>query len=231
VRNDSVQNGTFSWTDILTTYASGYYTYGIRVYAANGTGETDFYYTGYSGNFTIDHTAPNVTGTAITSSDGGYFYTTSTLTCSGTYADMYGAGESGSTFAWFEEGVVIVGQTTQIFTGTLTDTNTYICEYTPSDGYNIGTAGNSSIITASYSPTTDGAISCRAVQTTVYAGFALIAVGIIVLAGFMIIQLFKGDMGGAEVLIAVIIGAIAIGVILLVGYVVIDKVGASVCTP
>ena len=154
-------------------------------------------------------------------------YTTATLTCSGTYDDApFNTAESGSTYRWFVDDVVVAGQTAATYTGTQTDGTTFICEYTPSDGYNTGTPRNSSGAVM----TTAEATGCAATQTTIYAAFALIAVGIIVLAGFMIIQLFKGSASGSDVLMAVTIGAVAIGIVVLVGYVVVDQVGASVCT-
>jgi hypothetical protein len=220
--NESIDNATFSYIADLTSNESGYYSFGVEAV----TNDSDYSPTGYSGNFTLDHVAPVIADVVINTNLAGY-YTTATLTCGGTYTDTpYNSPESGSTFRWFVDDAVVSGQTAATYSGAQTDGTTIICEYTPLDGYNTGSPVNSSSATL----TTAEATGCAATKTIIYAAFALIAVSVIVLAGFMIIQLFKGDMSGTEVFMAVVIGAIAIGVIIMVGYFVIDKVGSAVCT-
>ena len=109
------------------------------------------------------------------------------------------------------------------------DGSVYLCEYTPSDGYNTGTPANATGQTLTYSAGSSAAISCGATKVAIYAGFGLIAVSVIVLAAFLLISLFSGNFGGTEAITAVVIGSIAVGVILMIGYYLIDVVAVSVC--
>ncbi len=70
--------------------------------------------------------------------------------------------------------------------------------------------------------------SCLATRTTIFAGFALIAVAIIVLSSFAIIKLFSGEMTGAAlgVLAVAIIG---LAIIIMIGYYITSTVGDSIC--
>jgi len=68
--------------------------------------------------------------------------------------------------------------------------------------------------------------SCKATQQTIFAGFGLIAVGIIVLSAFALINLSSGN--GID-LTAVAVGAIAIAIVIMVGYVIISQVGQTIC--
>lgn len=68
--------------------------------------------------------------------------------------------------------------------------------------------------------------SCAATQQTIFAGFGLLAVGIIVLAAFALIQMSNG--GGVD-MTAVAIGSIAIGVVLMIGFIIISQVGQTIC--
>ena len=68
--------------------------------------------------------------------------------------------------------------------------------------------------------------SCAATQQVIYGGFGLIAVGIIVLSAFALIQISNG--GGVNIM-PVAIGAVAIGVVVMIGFVIISQVGQSIC--
>jgi len=70
--------------------------------------------------------------------------------------------------------------------------------------------------------------SCMTTRATIFAGFALIAVAIIVLSAFAIIKLFSGEMTGAAlgVLAVAIIG---LAIIIMIGYYITSTVGTSVC--
>lgn len=70
--------------------------------------------------------------------------------------------------------------------------------------------------------------SCLATRTTIFAGFALIAVAIVVLSAFAIIKLISGEMTGAAlgVLAVAIIG---LAIIIMIGYYITSVVGVSVC--
>lgn len=226
---DNYSNSTFNISIDLTNNASGYYQFQIWV-TDNSTGGNSS--AGYSvGAIIVDHTAPNVTDVTITSSDGGYYYTTSTLTCTGTFTDpFYGANATGNGYLWFVDGTVVAGATGAVYNDTQTNGATLICEYTPSDGYNNGTAVNSSSITLEYSAGSSTALSCQATKTIIYAGFGLIAVGVVVLAGFLIVSLFRGDGFGADAILAVVVGGIAVAVVVLVGYYLIDVVANAICS-
>ena len=68
--------------------------------------------------------------------------------------------------------------------------------------------------------------SCAATQQIIFGGFGLIAVGIIVIAAFALINLSGGN--GVDIT-TIAIGAIAIGVVLMIGYVIISQVGQTIC--
>ncbi len=70
--------------------------------------------------------------------------------------------------------------------------------------------------------------SCLATRATVFAGFALIAVAMIVLSAFGIIKLITGDMTGAA-LGVIAITIIGLAVIIMIGYYITSTVGESVC--
>ena len=229
-RNTSIDNTTLSWTDNIIAYPSGYYTYRLRVYANNtGDDSNEFVYTGYSGNFTIDHTAPTSTGCGVISSDLSKYYTTSTLTCACTYSDQYGAGESGSLYWWSRNGGAYVAYP-RTYTGPKALGDVFNCTYRPSDGYNFGTDTISGASTAlTYTSASSAAVSCTGTKAIIYAGFGLIAVGVIVLAGFLIISLFRGGDGSGAIM-GVTIGSVAIGIVVMVGYYLIDVVAVAVCS-
>ncbi len=70
--------------------------------------------------------------------------------------------------------------------------------------------------------------SCMTTRATIFAGFALIAVAIIVLSAFAIIKLISGEMSGAAlgVLAVAIIG---LAIIIMIGYYITSTVGTSIC--
>ena len=70
--------------------------------------------------------------------------------------------------------------------------------------------------------------SCLGTRATIYAGFALIAVAIIVLSSFAIIKLISGDMTGVA-LGVLAVSIIGLAVIIMIGYYITSVVGTSVC--
>lgn len=69
-------------------------------------------------------------------------------------------------------------------------------------------------------------LGCNDVQNTTFAGFALIAVGVIVLAAWFIIGAFNsGAIGG----LGIVITAIALGVILPIAYFIVGIVAQNIC--
>lgn len=94
---------------------------------------------------------------------------------------------------------------------------------------NLDVTGTITITIISTADAAAGA-SCRTTKTIIYAGFGLIAVGIIVLAGFLIISLFRGEGSGTDAVLAVVIGSIATAVVVMAGYYLIDVVANSICT-
>ncbi|MCD6522382.1 MAG: fibronectin type III domain-containing protein, partial [Candidatus Diapherotrites archaeon] len=119
-------------------------TYYYKVKSCDASGnckESDVY------NFTTaePNNPPNITDVSITPDPA---YTTTDLTCNGTFSDPDGDAESGSTFRWFINGTEIAGETSK----TLSSSNfakgdEIICEYTPSDGIDYGNPVNSSVLT------------------------------------------------------------------------------------
>lgn len=70
--------------------------------------------------------------------------------------------------------------------------------------------------------------SCLATRVTIFAGFALLAVAIVVLSAFAIIKLISGDMTGAA-LGVLTVSIIGLGVVIMIGYYITSTVGTSVC--
>jgi len=68
--------------------------------------------------------------------------------------------------------------------------------------------------------------SCQATKLTIYGGFSLLAVAMIVLGAFALIKLTSG--GGAD-LSVVTIGIIGLGIVLMVGYYIVSIVAQSIC--
>lgn len=68
--------------------------------------------------------------------------------------------------------------------------------------------------------------SCEATKFTIFAGFALMAVAIIILSAFALIKITSGGDGS---LMMVTIGAIGLAIILMVGYVIVSQVAQSIC--
>jgi len=70
--------------------------------------------------------------------------------------------------------------------------------------------------------------SCASTQVTIYAGLSLIALIGLVVAAFLLINVFQGGWD-TTVFIATIIGLIGLGIIVMIGYYIIYAVGANVC--
>ena len=88
---------------------------------------------------------PTVSSVQISPGDTN---TTSTLTGSGSYDDAESDEESGTTYKWFKNDAEIGGETTTTLTGTnFVKNDEIIFQYTPNDGYESGTAVNSSVTT------------------------------------------------------------------------------------
>ena len=88
---------------------------------------------------------PTVSSVQISPGDTN---TTSTLTGNGTYADNETDSESGTTYKWFKNDAEIEGETNLTLSGTnFIKNDGIIFQYTPNDGYENGTAVNSSEIT------------------------------------------------------------------------------------
>ncbi|MBT7930285.1 DUF11 domain-containing protein [Candidatus Woesearchaeota archaeon] len=119
----------------------------------------------------ITNTAPSVLSVAISPTTA---YTNTTLNCTGTFNDTdTGDSESGSSWRWYNQTGLITGVTSQTIAGNnFSKGDTIICEYTPSDSYDNGTAANSSGITISnLAPTLDHDLSALTVnqnETTTY---------------------------------------------------------------
>lgn len=70
--------------------------------------------------------------------------------------------------------------------------------------------------------------SCQATKTTIFAAFGLLAVAMIVLSAFGIINIFRNDISTGA-LIAIAVGIISLSVIIMVGYIVVSSVGSAIC--
>ncbi|MBI5347013.1 MAG: hypothetical protein HZB66_00185 [Candidatus Aenigmarchaeota archaeon] len=93
----------------------------------------------------ILNTVPAISNVAVTPSIA---YTNDTLTCSGTFADVDSDTEAGSTFKWYRNGTVIDGQTNrQLNAYVIRKHENVSCEYRPKDGYDFGSAANSTMVT------------------------------------------------------------------------------------
>lgn len=116
---------------------------------------------------------PTVSSVAI---DQATVYTNTAITGSGTYADSESDGESGSTYKWFKNGAQIGGETTtSLASSNFKRADEIIFQYTPNDGYEAGTAVNSSTKTISNSlPTVPTTLDLTA---TIYVGSTLTATG------------------------------------------------------
>jgi hypothetical protein len=71
--------------------------------------------------------------------------------------------------------------------------------------------------------------SCLATKVTIFAGFGLLAVIMIVISAFALIKLTQGDMT-TTILGTVAIGIIALAIVIMLGYYITSTVGASVCS-
>lgn len=76
--------------------------------------------------------------------------------------------------------------------------------------------------------TSDAAISCGGTKMTIFAGFALLAVAMIVLAAFGIVSIFNGSSGMGS-FSAIGIGIMGLAIVIMIGYYIISTVGAAVC--
>ena len=126
---------TYSGTALVdgTTYYARVYTYDSFEWGA--WSETSFRM----------NSEPTVSGVEISP---GTTTTTTALTGSGTYADTETDSESGTTYKWFKNGAEVGGETTTslAYTNFVKD-DQIIFQYTPNDGYEAGTAVNSSATT------------------------------------------------------------------------------------
>ena len=116
---------------------------------------------------------PTVSSVVI---DQATVYTDTAITGSGTYADAETDAESGSTYKWFKNDAEIGGQTTTSLANThFVRADNIIFQYTPNDGYEAGTAVNSSAKTITNSvPTVPTTLT---LNTTIYMDDVLAGTG------------------------------------------------------
>ena len=182
--NTTVWTGTGGTGTLMGT--SGDVTNAGTTWTYSGSGLTDgttYYarvktYDGYEWSAWSETTfrmnsEPTVSSVVI---DQATVYTNTAITGSGSYADPESDGESGTTYKWFKNDAEIGGQTTtSLASSNFKRADTIIFQYTPNDGYEAGTAVNSSAKTISNSlptvPTTLG------LTTTIYVGSTLTATG------------------------------------------------------
>ena len=69
---------------------------------------------------------------------------------------------------------------------------------------------------------------CRSIQLTVYAGFGLLAVVLIVISAFAIIHITDGELD-FSFLMATAIAVIGVAVVILIGYIIISATGDFIC--
>ncbi len=145
---------------------------------------TTYYYRlrSYDGERWSDYTAddqfrmnskPTVSSVQISPATA---YTDTGLTGSGTYDDAEGDTESGTTYKWFKNGAEISGETTtSLASSNFKRGDEIIFQYTPHDGYEVGTPVNSSVKTIANSiPTVPTTLDLTA---TIYVGTTLTATG------------------------------------------------------
>ena len=90
----------------------------------------------------INNTLPTASSVVISPSTA---YTNDILNCTYSYNDGNGDVENGTTFRWFNDTGEITGETDRTLDSSKTEIGwNYTCEVTPKDGYDFGTAVNSS---------------------------------------------------------------------------------------
>lgn len=76
----------------------------------------------------------------------------------------------------------------------------------------------------------DAVVSCGSTQATIYAAFGLLALVIIVGAGWLLVSMFQGGGFDGNTIIVTVIGFIALAITILVGFIITNRVAASICS-
>lgn len=179
------------------------------------------------GNYTVAYIADNITHINFTTAT----YMNDNITFSYNRTFLTTESISGSSLCYTSASCLVnitgtdaAGETHYItLYNTSTSTST-ILNSKPLDGktYNI------SYTLSTYTADSSAKTACQGVQTTVFAGFALIAVALIVLSAFGIIAMFKGG-SGEGTFMAIALGVVGLGVILMIGYIVINYASNATC--
>lgn len=194
-------------------------------FIAAAAGNWTMWYSTYDKNCT--NTLPTCTATIASAS----YNTTTNISLVITYSDSDGDPWIANQTRWYLGGVL---QAAENNLTTLLAPNTagsYLVSARVYDSYNWSIWCNDTFtITTTTTTTTtmSAASSCNSTRGIIFAGFALVAVIMIVVAAFGIISIFSGNFNVAS-LWAIAVGMVGFALTVVIGYVVIGNLSAITC--
>jgi hypothetical protein len=180
---------------------------------------------------TYDMNCTNMLPSCSASFTGSPYNTTTNISVTWGWYDPDGDPFTDNTTQWYLGGVLLPAETNLT---TLVQPNTagsYLFSGRVKDTYNWSDWCNATFTVTPPTTTTttmSAASSCNNTRGVVFAGFALMAVIMIVVAAFGIISIFSGNFN-VGTLMAILIGMVGFGLTVIIGYVVIGNLSAITC--